>query len=323
MAAELTRQLDGVHYLMVNEAGASVYSASKLAKAEMPDLDVTIRGAVSIGRRVQDPLAELVKIDPQSIGVGMYQHDVNQTALAASLDGVVESVVNQVGVDVNTASPALLTYVSGIGPKLAEKMVAYRDENGRFPNRTSLTNVSGLGSKAFEQCAGFLRVNDSDNPLDASAIHPESYKVATAVLKRANLKATDSPVEREPALNALKQKQSLAELAAELKTGVPTLIDIFEQLIRPGRDPREDLPKPLLRSDVLSVDDLVTGMRLTGTVRNVIDFGAFVDIGVKQDGLLHRSQMPRDVQVNVGDIIEVSILSVEKERNRISLGWPE
>jgi uncharacterized protein len=239
------------------------------------------------------------------------------------LDGVVESVVNQVGVDVNTASPALLTYVSGIGPKLAEKMVAYRDENGRFPNRSALTKVGGLGSKAFEQCAGFLRVNDSDNPLDASAIHPESYKVATAVLKRANLKAIDPPAEREPALNALKQKQPLTELAAELKTGVPTLIDIFEQLIRPGRDPREDLPKPLLRSDVLSVDDLVAGMRLTGTVRNVIDFGAFVDIGVKQDGLLHRSQMPRDVQVNVGDIIEVSILSVEKERNRISLGWPE
>lgn len=323
LAAELTRQLDGVHYLMVNEAGASVYSASKLAKQEMPDLDVTIRGAVSIGRRVQDPLAELVKIDPKSIGVGMYQHDVNQTALAASLDGVVESVVNQVGVDVNTASPALLTYVSGIGPKLAEKMVAYRDENGRFPNRAAITQVSGLGSKAFEQCAGFLRINEGDNPLDASAIHPESYKVATAVLKRANLKPTDPPAEREPALNALKQKQPLAELAADLKTGVPTLLDIFEQLIRPGRDPREDLPKPLLRSDVLSVDDLVTGMRLSGTVRNVIDFGAFIDIGVKQDGLLHRSQMPRGEQVNVGDIIEVSILSVEKERNRISLGWVE
>jgi uncharacterized protein len=272
---------------------------------------------------VQDPLAELVKIDPQSIGVGMYQHDVNQTALAASLDGVVESVVNQVGVDVNTASPALLTYVSGIGPKLAEKMVAYRDENGRFPNRTAITQVSGLGNKAFEQCAGFLRINEGDNPLDASAIHPESYKVATAVLKRANLKATTPPAEREPALKTLQQERPLAELATELKTGVPTLIDIFEQLIRPGRDPREDLPKPLLRSDVLSVDDLVTGMRLSGTVRNVIDFGAFIDIGVKQDGLLHRSQLPRGEQVNVGDIIEVSILSVEKERNRISLGWVE
>jgi uncharacterized protein len=289
----------------------------------MPDLDVTIRGAVSIGRRVQDPLAELVKIDPKSIGVGMYQHDVNQTALAASLDGVVESVVNQVGVDVNTASPALLTYVSGIGPKLAEKMVAYRNKNGRFPNRASLTNVNGLGSKAFEQCAGFLRINEGDEPLDASAIHPESYKVATAVLKRASLQATTPPAERESALNTLKQKYTLSELAADLNTGVPTLTDIFEQLVRPGRDPREDLPKPLLRNDVLSMNDLEQGMRLTGTVRNVVDFGAFIDIGVKQDGLLHRSQLPRGTQLNVGDIVEVSILKVEKERSRIGLGWPE
>ncbi len=323
LAAELTRQLDGVHYLIVNEAGASVYSASKLAKAEMPDLDVTIRGAVSIGRRVQDPLAELVKIDPKSIGVGMYQHDVNQTALAASLDGVVESVVNQVGVDVNTASPALLTYVSGIGPKLAEKMVAYRNKNGRFSNRTSLTNVNGLGSKAFEQCAGFLRINDGDEPLDASAIHPESYGVATAVLQRASLKPTTPPADREAALNTLRQKQSLAELATDLKTGVPTLTDIFEQLVRPGRDPRDDLPKPILRNDVLSMDDLTPGMRLEGTVRNVVDFGAFIDIGVKQDGLLHRSQIPRGQVLNVGDILEVSILKVEKERSRIGLGWPE
>jgi len=323
LAAELTRQLEGVHYLMVNEAGASVYSASKLAKAEMPDLDVTIRGAVSIGRRVQDPLAELVKIDPQSIGVGMYQHDVNQTALAASLDGVVESVVNQVGVDVNTASPALLTYVSGIGPKLAEKMVAYRDKNGRFPNRATFTKVNGLGSKAFEQCAGFLRINDGDEPLDASAIHPESYKVATAVLQRASLKTTTPPTERETALNTLRQKQSLSEIATDLNTGVPTLTDILEQLVRPGRDPREDLPKPILRDDVLSMDDLTPGMRLDGTVRNVVDFGAFIDIGVKQDGLLHRSQLPRGTQLNVGDIVEVSIIKVEKERSRIGLGWPE
>jgi len=323
LAAELTRQLEGVHYLMVNEAGASVYSASKLAKAEMPDLDVTIRGAVSIGRRVQDPLAELVKIDPQSIGVGMYQHDVNQTALAASLDGVVESVVNQVGVDVNTASPALLTYVSGIGPKLAEKMVAYRDKNGRFPNRTTFTKVNGLGSKAFEQCAGFLRINDGNEPLDASAIHPESYKVATAVLQRASLKTTTPSSERESALNTLKQKHSLAEIATDLNTGVPTLTDILEQLVRPGRDPREDLPKPILRDDVLNMDDLTPGMRLDGTVRNVVDFGAFIDIGVKQDGLLHRSQLPRGTQLNVGDIVEVSILKVEKERSRIGLGWPE
>jgi len=323
LAAELTRQLDQVHYLMVNEAGASVYSASKLAKQEMPDLDVTLRGAVSIGRRVQDPLAELVKIDPKAIGVGMYQHDVNQTALAASLDGVVESVVNQVGVDLNTASPALLTYVSGIGPKLAEKIVAYRDKNGRFPNRQSLLKVNGLGSKAFEQSAGFLRIREGDEPLDASAIHPESYGVATAVLQRAGLQPTSQPTDRELPLQQLRQRQPLTDLAPDLHTGVPTLQDIFEQLIRPGRDPREDLPLPLLRSDVLSMDDLLPGMRLNGTVRNVIDFGAFIDIGVKQDGLLHRSQIPRDESLNVGDVLEVTILKVEKERNRISLGWPE
>jgi len=323
LAAELTRQLDQVHYLMVNEAGASVYSASKLAKQEMPDLDVTLRGAVSIGRRVQDPLAELVKIDPKAIGVGMYQHDVNQTALAASLDGVVESVVNQVGVDLNTASPALLTYVSGIGPKLAEKIVAHRDKNGRFPNRQSLLKVNGLGSKAFEQSAGFLRIREGDEPLDASAIHPESYGVATAVLQRAGLQPTSQPTDRELPLQQLRQRQPLTDLAPDLHTGVPTLQDIFEQLIRPGRDPREDLPLPLLRSDVLSMDDLLPGMRLNGTVRNVIDFGAFIDIGVKQDGLLHRSQIPRDESLNVGDVLEVTILKVEKERNRISLGWPE
>lgn len=323
LAAELTRQLDGVRYLLVNEAGASIYSASKLAKAELPDLDVTIRGAASIGRRVQDPLAELVKIDPKSIGVGMYQHDVNQTALAAALDSVVESVVNQVGVDVNTASPALLTYVSGIGPKLAEKIVSYRDKNGRFPHRTALTKVNGLGSKAFEQSAGFLRIRDGDEPLDASAIHPESYGVATAVLQRAGLKATSQPAEREPLLQALRQSISLADLAAELGTGVPTLTDIFEQLIRPGRDPREDLPKPILRNDVLSMADLHLGMRLKGTVRNVVDFGAFIDIGVKQDGLLHRSQLPRGETLTVGDVLEVSILKVEEDRGRISLGWPD
>ncbi|MBK8988896.1 MAG: RNA-binding transcriptional accessory protein [Chloroflexi bacterium] len=321
LAAELTRQIPGVHYLMVNEAGASVYSASKLAREEMPDLDVTLRGAVSIGRRVQDPLAELVKIDPKAIGVGMYQHDVNQTALAAALDGVVESVVNQVGVDLNTASPALLTYVSGIGPKLAEKIVAHRDKNGRFPHRQSLLKVNGLGSKAFEQSAGFLRIRDGAEPLDASAIHPESYQVAAAVLQRANLSLANSPAERETALQRLRQ-QPLADLAADLKTGVPTLLDIFEQLVRPGRDPREDLPQPLLRRDVLSMDDLLPGMQLSGTVRNVIDFGAFVDIGVKQDGLLHRTQIPRDETLNVGDVLEVCILKVEKDRNRISLGWP-
>jgi uncharacterized protein len=318
LVAELTRSMPGVHYLIVNEAGASVYSASKLARAELPDLDVSLRGAVSIGRRVQDPLAELVKIDPQSIGVGLYQHDVNQKQLAESLGSVVESVVNQVGVDVNTASPALLTYVSGIGPKLAEQIVAHREKNGRFASRDVLKEVKGLGDRAFEQAAGFLRVRDGDNPLDASAIHPESYQVATAVLRRAKLSPDAPSEEREAALTGI---QPTAELAAQLGTGVPTLMDILEQLQRPGRDPREDAPPPILRSDVLSMADLQVGMVLNGTVRNVVDFGAFVDIGVKQDGLLHRSQMPRNAGVSVGDVILVEIISVDSERGRIGLGW--
>ena len=318
LVAELTRQMADVHYLIVNEAGASVYSASPLAKAELPDLDVTLRGAVSIARRAQDPLAELVKIDPKSIGVGLYQHDVNQKQLSESLDGVVESVVNQVGVDVNTASPALLTHVAGIGPKLADNIVAYREANGRFHNRATLKEVSGLGPKAFEQSAGFLRVRDGNNPLDASAIHPESYGVATAVLKKASL-APDTPLtERATALNHL---PSITELAEQLNTGVPTLSDILEQLVRPGRDPREDLPKPILRSDVLSLSDLKPGMQLKGTVRNVVDFGAFIDIGVKQDGLLHRSQIPRGEELSVGDILTVSIQSIDTERGRIGLSW--
>lgn len=321
LVAELTRSLDNVHYLMVNEAGASVYSASKLARAELPDLDVTLRGAVSIARRVQDPLAELVKIDPQSIGIGMYQHDVNQKQLTESLNGVVESVVNQVGVDVNTASPALLTHVSGIGPRLAERIVAYRDKNGRFPNRTTLKKVTGLGAKAFEQSAGFLRIRDGNNLLDASAIHPESYKIAKAVLKKANVSEKTAVQDREEPLNKLKSTGSIPKLATELGTGEPTLLDIFEQLIRPGRDPREDMPPPILRSDVLSMEDLTTGMILNGTVRNVVDFGAFIDIGVKQDGLLHKSQIPRNQRLSVGDILEVSIQSVDKERGRIGLGW--
>lgn len=322
LVAELTRSLERVHYLLVNEAGASVYSASKLSKLELPDLDVTLRGAVSIARRVQDPLAELVKIDPKSIGVGLYQHDVNQKQLSEALTGVVESVVNRVGVDVNTASPALLTYVAGIGPKLAEKIVAHRDKNGRFPTRDSLLKVNGLGSKAFEQAAGFLRIRDGENPLDASAIHPESYGAATALLQRARLTAHSPLGEREPALTALRQSVPDRQLAAELGIGVPTLVDIYEQLVRPGRDPRADLPLPILRSDVLTMEDLHEGMILQGTVRNVVDFGAFIDVGVKQDGLLHRSRIPRHLHLGVGDVLEVSILSVEKERNRISLGWP-
>jgi uncharacterized protein len=310
-------------YLIVNEAGASVYSASALARAEFPDLDVSIRGAVSIARRAQDPLAELVKIDPKSIGVGMYQHDVDQTTLAHTLDGVVESVVNSVGVDVNTASPALLTHVAGIGLKLATNIVAYRDANGPFKSRAALKKVTGLGPKAFEQSAGFMRIRGGKNPLDASAIHPESYPIAEAILARAALTPSgDSPIpERIAALDSLTAKTSLEALAAELDCGVPTLKDILEQLVRPGRDPRSDTPVPILRSDVLKAEDLVTGMQLKGTVRNVVDFGAFVDIGIKQDGLLHKSQIPNVTVLKVGDIIDVEIQKVETERGRISLGW--
>ena len=310
------------HYLMVNEAGASVYSASPLARSEFPQLDVSMRSAISIGRRVQDPLAELVKIDPKSIGVGMYQHDVDQKLLARSLDGVVESVVNRVGVDVNTASPALLTYVAGIGPKLATRIVTHRESNGVFVNRRKLLDVSGLGPKAFEQAAGFLRVRDGDNPLDVSAIHPESYAIARKLLKLAGVSMTTPLTQREEALETLRAERSLADLAKELDAGELTLADIFEQLVRPGRDPRDDLPQPILRSDVLSMDDLYPGLTMQGTVRNVVDFGAFVDIGVKQDGLLHRSQIPRGTSLTVGDVIEVEILTVEKARGRIGLGWP-
>ncbi len=252
----------------------------------------------------------------------MYQHDVNQKELTAALDGVVETVVNRVGVDLNTASVPLLTHVAGIGPKLAENIVTHRNSNGAFKSRIELRKVTGLGPKAFEQSAGFLRVREGDNPLDTSAIHPESYRIAEAVLKRAGLKPETPLSEREAPLAALHIAPGLAELAAELGTGVPTLSDIFEQLARPGRDPREDLPAPLLRSDVLSMDDLQRGMRLSGTVRNVVDFGAFVDIGVKQDGLLHRSHIPHGEQLTVGGVIEVEILNVEQDRGRISLGWP-
>lgn len=321
LAAELTRNTQHVKYLIVNEAGASVYSASPLARAEFPDLDVSIRGAVSIARRAQDPLAELVKIDPKSIGVGLYQHDVDQAALTHALDGVVENVVNNVGVDVNTASSALLTHVAGVGPKLAKSIVSYRDENGQFKSRAELRKVSGLGPKAFEQAIGFMRIRKGDEPLDASAIHPESYPVARAVLERVGLQPGSPLTERKPALDALLAKTPLEKLATELGCGVPTLSDILEQLARPGRDPRADTPAPILRSDVLSMEDLAVGMTLKGTVRNVVDFGAFVDIGVKQDGLLHRTQIPFGTVIKVGDIIDVEILKIEPERGRISLGW--
>ncbi|MDA0244579.1 MAG: Tex family protein [Chloroflexi bacterium] len=308
-----------LYYLMVNEAGASVYSASELARAELPDLDVTLRGAVSIGRRAQDPLAELVKIDAKAIGIGLYQHDVDQKMLAHTLDGVVESVVNEVGVDVNSASPALLTYVAGIGPRLAQNMVAYRDEHGRFPDRASFRKVTGLGPKAFEQCAGFLRVREGGNWLDNTAIHPESYPIATKLLAKTGLTGDEEMAARQERLNQL----AIPHLAAELQCGEPTLRDIIAQLARPGRDPREDVPPPILRRDVLGMDDLQVGLRLQGTVRNVVDFGAFVDIGVKQDGLLHRRQLPAGLVLTVGDVIGVTIESVEAERGRISLGWAE
>jgi uncharacterized protein len=311
-----------LHYLITNESGASVYSASPLARAELPDLDVAMRGAVSIGRRVQDPLAELVKIDPKSIGVGLYQHDVDQGDLARALTSVVESVVNQVGVDVNTASPALLTYVAGVGPKLAERIVQTREENGPFKNRAQLKKVPGLGPKAFEQSAGFLRIRGAENPLDASAIHPESYAIAEAVLQRAGASPRTPPAQRQAALERLRKERPLPALAGELGAGQPTLEDIFEQLDRPGRDPREDMPAPVLRSDILKMEDLAPGMCLKGTVRNVVDFGAFVDVGVKQDGLLHRSQVPPGVTVQVGDVLDVEILRVEAERSRIALKWP-
>jgi uncharacterized protein len=321
LVAELTRNAPRTKYLIVNEAGASVYSASALARQEFPDLDVSIRGAVSIARRAQDPLAELVKIDPKSIGVGLYQHDVDQASLAHALDGVVESVVNQVGVDVNTASPALLTHVAGIGPKLAENIVAHRESNGAFKSRTGLRKVTGLGPKAFEQAAGFMRIQGGTNPLDASSIHPESYGIAEAVLALAGLSA-DSPLHaRRSALDALTAKTPIEKLAEQLNCGVPTLKDILEQLVRPGRDPRTDAPLPILCADVLKVEDLVTGMQLKGTVRNVVDFGAFVDIGVKQDGLLHRTQIPTGTVLKVGDVIDVEILKIESERGRIGLGW--
>ncbi len=325
LAAELINQPDpdakALRYLIANEAGASVYSASPLARAEMPDLDVSLRGAVSIARRVQDPLAELVKIDPRSIGVGMYQHDVDQAELSRTLVGVVEDVVNWVGVDVNTASAALLTHVAGIGPKLAETIVAYREENGPFAARGDLQHVPKLGDKTFEQAAGFLRIFNGAEPLDATAIHPESYAVARAALKRAGVKADDSLVERRRKLAQMRGKAGMPALAAELGAGVPTLTDILDNLARPGRDPRSDAPPPVLRSDVLKMEDLAPGMRLKGTVRNVVDFGAFIDIGVKQDGLLHRSHFPRQANLKVGDIVEVTVLRVEVERGRIALDW--
>ncbi len=363
-----------VSYTIVSEAGASVYSASKLAQEEYPDLDVTIRGAISIGRRLQDPLAELVKIDPKSIGVGQYQHDVNQNRLGEALDGVVEDCVNSVGVDLNTASPALLQYVSGISKTIAQNIVSYREENGKFTNRKELKKVKQLGDKAFEQCAGFLRITDGENPLDKTSVHPESYEIAQNLLTRlgyaiddvknsrlsdigqrvSTLKIKEEKKEikqikpeqsgqRLKGLEALallkqkpdehKERKSAKELfdarikvlADDLNVGIPTLTDIVEELKKPGRDVRDEMPKPIFRNDVLKIEDLKEGMVLTGTVRNVVDFGAFVDVGLKNDGLVHLSEMsekyikhPMEL-VQVGDIVSVKIKNIDIQRQRIGL----
>ena len=316
---------ENVSYIITNEAGASVYSASALATEEFPEFDVGQRSAASIARRVQDPLAELVKIDPKSIGVGQYQHDMNQKKLGEALGAVVETAVNKVGVDLNTASAPLLQYVSGISKPIAKNIVTYREENGKFNDRKELLKVSKLGAKAFEQCAGFLRINGGKNPLDATAVHPESYEATMKLLTKLGLDAEAVGTEPFKKLKKISkdEKKSLAE---EIGIGEPTLDDIIEELMKPGRDPREDMPKPVLRSDVLDMKDLEVGMVLKGTVRNVIDFGAFVDIGVHQDGLVHISQLtnkkfikhPLEV-VSVGDIVEVKIINIDMEKGRIGL----
>ena len=315
-----------VHYVIVSEAGASVYSASKLATEEYPDINVSIRGAISIARRLQDPLAELVKIDPKAIGVGQYQHDVNQKKLAESLTGVVEDSVNKVGVDVNTATPSLLSYVSGINNTIAKNIVKHRDENGKLKNRKELLKVPKLGKVAYEQCAGFLRIFDGDNPLEITAVHPESYEATEKLLNQLGFNKED--LRNKEKLEELKQKLktiNIEKTAKEIGIGEMTLTDIISELSKPGRDPREDMPKPILRSDVLKLEDLKEGMILTGTVRNVIDFGAFVDIGVKHDGLVHISELsdkfiknPSDV-VSVGDIVKVKVIKIDKERQKVGL----
>ena len=310
-----------VEYIIVNEAGASVYSASKLADEEFPDFSEGERSAVSIARRLQDPLAELVKIDPKSIGVGQYQHDMNQKHLNESLTGVVEKVVNEVGVDLNTASVSLLNYVSGIGNTTAKNIIKYREENGSFTNRKELLNVSKLGKKTFEQCAGFIKINNGDYPLDNTTIHPESYKATEKLLKNLNYSVNDIG-----SVNLKLDNIDIEAISKELDIGQETLKDIIRELKKPGRDPREDMPKPILRKNVLSIDDLEIGMVMQGTVRNIVDFGAFVDIGVHQDGLVHISQLvedrfvkhPLDI-VSVGDIVDVKVLDVDSKRNRINL----
>ena len=325
MVCELLRQKHGAAYMIVSEAGASVYSASPLAAEEFPQYDVNLRSAVSIARRLQDPLAELVKIDPKAVGVGQYQHDMPQKRLNETLDGVVEDCVNSVGVDLNTASAPLLARVAGITNATAKNIVAWREEEGAFTSRAQLKKVKGLGPKAFEQCAGFLRLPGAKNPLDATAVHPESYAAAKALLDACGYTAAEIGTDRLAGLPGAVKAKGAGTLCALLGVGEPTLNDIVAELCKPGRDVRDSLPKPLLRSDVMGLDDLKPGMELTGTVRNVIDFGAFVDIGVHQDGLVHISQMtdryikhPLEA-VSVGDIVEVKVLGVDMAKKRISL----
>ncbi len=324
VAETLLKALDRtVFYVIVNEAGASVYSASKLGAEEFPEFDVALRSAVSIGRRLQDPLAELVKIDPKSIGVGQYQHDMNQKRLGEALGGVVESCVNAVGVDLNTASPSLLSYVAGVSNTVAKNILKYREENGKFKTRKELLKVPKLGPKAFEQCAGFLRIPESETVLDNTGVHPESYKAAEALLKTIGYTLED--VQKKNVKNISQKILQKEKTAEELGIGVPTLEDIMKELEKPGRDPREEMPLPVLRSDVLSMEDLKPDMILKGTVRNVIDFGAFIDIGVHQDGLVHISELSEKYikhpleAVSVGDIVQVKVISVDMSKKRISL----
>ena len=317
-------------YVIVSEAGASVYSASKLATEEYPDINVSLRGAISIARRLQDPLAELVKIEPKAIGVGQYQHDVNQKQLEENLTGVVEDAVNKVGVDINTATPSLLSYVAGINKTIAKNIVKYREENGKIKQRKELLKVAKLGNVAYEQCAGFIRIPDGINPLENTGVHPESYEVAEKLLKLLGydtkaLSNKEKFNEIKSKLSEINNSKKIEELSKELEVGELTLKDIIEELMKPGRDPREEMPKPILRADVLKFEDLREGMILTGTVRNVTDFGAFVDIGVKHDGLVHISQMsegyiknPSDV-VSVGDIVKVQVLEIDKDRQKVKL----
>lgn len=317
-------------YVIVSEAGASVYSASKLATEEYPDINVSIRGAISIARRLQDPLAELVKIDPKAIGVGQYQHDVNQKKLGESLTGVVEDAVNSVGVDVNTATPSLLSYVAGVSQTVAKNIVKYREENGKFKERKELLKVPKIGKASYEQCAGFIRIPDGKNPLEITGVHPESYKIAENMLDKLGFKVKDLAdkdkfKQIKEKLSTINNDKEIKNMAKELEVGEPTLKDIIIELMKPGRDPREEMPKPVLRSDVLKFEDLSIGMILTGTIRNVTDFGAFVDIGVKHDGLVHISEMsdkfvknPSEI-VSVGDVVKTKVIDIDKERQKVKL----